>query len=152
MGGVTGSRVDAFLAHYGVKGMRWGVRRSDAELRKSRKEKKASAKEEAKSEKPKTNRSVTKERKETRKKIRTLSDGDLDAFVKRLDTEKKAKTLADGDLSPGRAAVKAIMSDTGKKAIVGVAAFVTVAAVKKKMGEKSEVAEYIERAVKPKKK
>lgn len=36
MDGSRSGRVEEALAHYGVKGMRWGVRRSEAQLRKAR--------------------------------------------------------------------------------------------------------------------
>lgn len=153
MDGVTGSRAVDFLAHYGIKGMRWGVRRSDAELRRARKERKAAAKAEKKEEKQPSNRSVSKKRKDVKKQLRTMSDADLDKFVNRLNTEKKAKDLVEADLTPGRKAAKMIASDTGKKALAAVAAYATVKAVQKKFGDESGgIGDYVERAVKPKKK
>lgn len=97
--------IDNFLAHYGVKGMRWGVRRGII-----------------KSGKERTNREekVRASRKNSRTRRQTLSDKNLDQLVKRLEQEKKLKSLLDEDLSPGRAATKRVLSNVGTK-IAGAA-------------------------------
>lgn len=91
---------DNFLEHYGVKGMRWGVRKGVV-----------------KSGKERTNREdkVRAKRKDAKRRRQVLSDKDLDGLVKRLEQEKKLKNLLDEDLSPGRTATKRLMANAGTK-------------------------------------
>jgi hypothetical protein len=122
------------LSHYGVKGMKWGVKRSRAQLRKA-----------------KPDQEQRTARKSTAKARRMISDGDLEKAIDRLSKEKKLKTLTDEDLSPGKAAAKRIMSESGQKVartvITGAALYAVKVAVDKKM--KPGAAGYI--APKPKK-
>jgi hypothetical protein len=66
-----------------------------------------------------------------------ISDGDLEKAIDRLSKEKKLKTLTDEDLSPGKAAAKRIMSESGQKVartvITGAALYAVKVAVDKKM-------------------
>jgi len=107
--------VDNFLEHYGVKGMKWGVRRGVI-----------------KSGKERTSREdkVRAKRKDAKRRRQTLKDKDLDQLVKRLEQEKKLKSLLDEDLAPGRTATKKILSNAGTKVAGTVAAGVGVWAVK----------------------
>ena len=81
--------VDNFLEHYGVKGMKWGVRRGVI-----------------KSGKERTSREdkVRAKRKDAKRRRQVLSDKDLNGLVKRLEQEKKLKSLLEEDLAPGRTA------------------------------------------------
>jgi len=94
------SEVDDFLEHFGTKGMRWGVR-------KARGSKAHSVVEDA-------NRKAITARAGTKKKRRTLSNDEINDFIKRLEQEKKLKALIDEDISPGKQAVKKILGETGK--------------------------------------
>lgn len=107
--------VNDFLAHYGVKGMRWGVKRGIV-----------------KSGKERTSREdkVRAKRKDAKRRRQVLSDKDLDGLVKRLEQEKKLKSLLDEDLSPGRTVTKKLLSNAGTKVVGTVAAGVGVWAVK----------------------
>ena len=106
---------DNFLAHYGVKGMKWGVRRGVI-----------------KSGKERTNREekVRASRKTSRTRRQTLSDKNLDQLVKRLEQEKKLKSLLDEDLSPGRTATKKLLANVGTKVAGTVLAGAGVWAIK----------------------
>jgi len=105
--------VEDFLAHYGVEGMRWGVRRNpDGKPRPPKYTKKELAE--------------RKRRKVAAQKRRVLSDKDLDRLVDRLQKEKKLKDLTDHDLSPGRTVAKTLLATAG----TAVAAVAITGAVK----------------------
>lgn len=75
---IFAKKIEKFLAHHGIKGQKWGVRRA----RLSRAEKQASASSDAKSAK--------ELKKKARKKgLDSLSNEDLAALNKRLELEKK---------------------------------------------------------------
>lgn len=107
--------VEDFLAHYGVKGMKWGVKRGVVNPRMSR-----------------TNRenTVRTKRKDAKRRRQVLSDKDLDGLVKRLEQEKKLKNLLDEDLSPGRTATKKLLANAGTKVAGTVLAGAGVWAIK----------------------
>lgn len=95
------------LSHHGIKGMKWGVRRSEAELAKARGEtpkttsktkkaggifqKKAKPKKPAASAKPKA------------KNISEMSDEELRSMVNRLQLEKQYRDLSPKQVSKGKA-------------------------------------------------
>lgn len=107
--------VEDFLAHYGVKGMRWGVKRGVV-----------------KSGKERTNKEdkVRAKRKDAKRRRQVLSDKDLDGLVKRLEQEKKLKSLLDDDLAPGRTVTKKLLANAGTKVAGTVLAGAGVWAVK----------------------
>lgn len=96
-----------FLAHYGVRGMKWGVRK------RSKREEKLRAK-----------------RFKTANNRRHLSDEDLKKHIDRLQNEKKLKQLVEEDLTPGKAAAKKIMSESGQKVARTVLAGAGLLAIK----------------------
>ena len=107
--------VEDFLAHYGVKGMRWGVKRGVV-----------------KSGKERTNKEITtrNKRKDAKRRRQVLSDKDLDGLVKRLEQEKKLKNLLEEDLAPGRTATKKLLANAGTKVAATVLAGAGVWAAK----------------------
>lgn len=74
---------EAFLEHFGVKGMRWGVRRSRKQLRKEAEASGAKA-------------------------VKKMSDDDLRQLVNRLNMEQQYSRLTASP--PGRSRVKAILA------------------------------------------
>ena len=134
------------LMHYGVLGMKWGIRRyrnKDGTLTTAGK--KRLSKDKDKAEK--------KERKVALKNRRSLSDVYLKKKIERLKMEKEFKNLTEEDISPGRKYVGEIMSSAGKKALTVVAAGTMAYGVKVAMTKEfniKEAAGYI--AVNPNKK
>ena len=120
--------------HYGVLGMRWGVRRyqnKDGALTTAGK--KRLSKDKDKAEK--------KERKVALKNRRSLSDVDLKKKIERLKIEKEFKNLAEEDISHGRKYVGEIMSSAGKKALTVAAAGAMAYGVKVAMTKEFNIKE-----------
>lgn len=100
------------LVHYGIKGMKWGVRRyqnKDGSLTSAGK-----TRERTKNEK--------RERSERSKNRRTASLEELTKQISRLETEKKLKSLTNEDIRPGRTMVAKILKSGGEKVLHGVVA------------------------------
>ena len=103
---------EEFLAHYGVKGMKWGVRKDRTGKRRTKDEKARS------------------DRKALSEKRRTLDSSELDDLVKRLENEKKLKKLVDEDLTPGRVFARSVLETAGKRALPTMIAGATLYGVK----------------------
>ena len=133
------------LYHHGVKGMKWGVRKSPSSSG-SKTLKKNSRKMTDDQKKKASMKKAVKNR-------RTLSDADLKKRIERIKLEKQLKDITSEELTPGRKAVKDILSSSGKKvastAITGAALYGIKVALTKKFDPK-EAAGYI--APKPKNK
>lgn len=100
----SGTTTEDFLAHFGIKGMKWGVRRSPEQLgRKPGISKAEQGRRDARS-KASENR-------------RKLSDADIRARIERMQLEKRLKDLTEEDLSPGKAYAKQVITQAGKKAL-----------------------------------
>lgn len=108
----TKNTLDTELYHYGVVGMKWGIRRTPEELGHK------------KNSKRKTSHQIKKDRKKASKNRRMLSDEELARRISRLEKEKKLKDLTDNDVNRGKVASKKILNAIGKGTtkIVGAAA------------------------------
>ena len=103
--------VDNFLEHFGVKGMRWGIRR-----RSSSSEQGADS-----ARNPATPKVTIKSNRGglTRygEKAKRLSDEELNTRIKRLETERKYKQLNSKYVSTGRKHINEVLTSIGKDTV-----------------------------------
>lgn len=93
------------LAHYGVLGMKWGVRRTPAQLGHKRKRK--AEKKSKPVKKPQSN-----DTSQSKKGYRQMSDDELREAIGRLELERKYKELSKSS--------EQVKVNTGKKFVEGV--------------------------------
>jgi hypothetical protein len=98
---VDNPEVQDFIAHVGVKGMRWGVRKAKttADIKNSKE---------------------VQRRKTASERRRILKDEDLDKYISRLEKEKKFKALTDADTKPGKTFAQQVMTNAGRTALTAV--------------------------------
>lgn len=138
---------ELYLAHHGIKGQKWGVRRfqdaagrlTDAGKRRLRNlQDSVTTQYHSKVEK--------RSRKKSLKSIRGLTDEELTKRIERIKLEKKYKDLTMEDIAPGKKTVNEILGSSGKKvatmAVTGAMAYAVKVALTKKFDAK-EAANYI---------
>lgn len=87
------------LLHYGVLGMKWGVRRTPAQLARARGKSKSSSDE----------ISDDYKKAHSRKSVKSMSDAELRSRLNRLEMEQKYTKLNPGTIDKGKAAANKIM-------------------------------------------
>lgn len=92
-----------YLEHYGVPGMKWGVRRQRREER--RKERALI-------------RGIKKDRRAALKRVKYMSNEELSNRINRLNKEKQLKMLTEEMVSPGKAFAKSVATDVGRDLLV----------------------------------
>lgn len=100
------------LCHHGIKGMKWGVRRSEAELARARgetpkvsssKSKKTGGIFQKKAKSQKSTAQNASKSKPKSKNISEMSDDELRSMVNRLQLEKQYRDLSPKQVSKGKA-------------------------------------------------
>lgn len=128
------------LYHYGVLGMKWGVRK---ERKKSGKKKKARLVLESPFKpKPKQQTSSTQEKSSSRRSISDMSDDELRALINRMQLERQYKQMIAQPPSKGKAFVKKFLAENAqtiaKSAINKYANRVIDQALDKKFGKSKD--------------
>lgn len=98
------------LVHYGVLGMRWGVRRTPAQLARARGERSSSL----------SSRTNSSSSSSTRKRARDMSDDELKTRINRLELEKKYKDLSRETVSRGRSFATRVVERIGENTLVNL--------------------------------
>ena len=103
------------LMHYGVTGMKWGVRRTPAQLgrKKTSSSKSLFGKKKSKSKaKAKTKSESSKEETAPKKKsVKEMSDDELNAAIRRMQLEQTYASLSPQKVSTGKAVTKRILNN-----------------------------------------
>ena len=125
--------VDDILAHHGVKGMRWGVRRDrPSSVTVSDKGKKIKTKGGyGRPAHPDAVRARTSGQVAKKSGLKALSDDELQAYSKRIQMEQNVKRLQYNEASAPVKFVKTLLGQTGKNAAQDAANQVASSQVKK---------------------
>lgn len=93
------------LMHYGVLGMKWGVRRTPAQLARARKQRAKSSGD--------TKKTSTKKASSTpkRKSVSEMSDDELNRTVRRLQLEQQYRSLSPEKVSAGQKFMNKVVKD-----------------------------------------
>lgn len=105
------TQVDDFLEHFGVLGMKWGVRKDPA------------------------TEHIRNQRYGVVQNRQALSEKQLDSYIRRLEKERRVKDLTEDQLNPGKRIAKDIAAQSGGAvvtAVVGTAAAFGVSMLLKK--------------------
>ena len=89
------------LYHHGIKGMKWGVRRTPAQLGHQ------------------TKKSSTSQR---RAEMKKMSDTELRNRINRIQMEKQYMQLTAPDISPGKKFVKDVLTNAAKQTVTSYVA------------------------------
>lgn len=119
------------LMHYGILGMKWGIRRTPEQLgRKSKSNSKENEKYNSKNSKKITKSSSNSS---SKKSVKDMSDAELREKINRLQLEKQYKDLtkSDAQSSKAKAFVADVLEKSGKNVATQLTTYVIGTAVNK---------------------
>lgn len=138
------------LEHYGIKGMKWGVRRDRRTLDRlaGRTTSEESSKKTTNSDKNQTKKA---QRRSDVRNRRNLSDRDIRGKIDRLKLERELSKLTAEDLSPIRSKVTQMLSDAGWQVGKNVSVAVLTVLTRKYLAGETLTREEIGKYLRPKK-
>lgn len=104
--------MDDVLVHYGILGMKWGVRRTEAQLARARGKSKSSSDEEHEDYK----------KAHSSKNVKTMSDAELRSRLNRLQMEQQYSKLSPSNVNKGKEAASKILKTATTVAAVSTTA------------------------------
>lgn len=107
------------LYHHGIKGMRWGVRRTRAQLGYSSSPRKTKTQSQKVSSKQQRKVSSKQQRKN---EMKNMSDAELRSRINRIQMEKQYMQLTEPQLSPGKKFVKDVLTNAAKQTVTNYTA------------------------------
>lgn len=120
------------LAHYGIKGMKWGVRRTEAQLARARGASPKSNTKKNVSKKAATKSATSETPKKT---VKEMSDDELREKISRLELEKRYKDLSKSTEAPkvnkGREFVARVIERSGENIATQLTTYMMGKAVNK---------------------
>ena len=101
------------LMHYGVPGMKWGVRRTPSQLgrKKTSSSKSLFGKKKSKPKPKAKSESSKKETAQKPKTVKEMSDDELNAAIRRMQLEQTYASLSPQKVSTGKAVTKRILNN-----------------------------------------
>lgn len=101
------------LMHYGVPGMKWGVRRTPAQLgrKKTSSSKSLFGKKKSKSKNKAKSKASKEESAPKKKSVKEMSDDELNAAINRMRLEQTYASLSPKQVSKGKAVTKRILDN-----------------------------------------
>lgn len=138
--------VNNVLAHFGIKGMKWGIRRQPGPKGLVGKGRSSGKTKSSKKVEPDPDKAIKKQRRQDVKNRRKLTDEELIAKIGRLEKEKKLRELTESEVDSGRSAVKEILKSAGAKVATAVATGLAIYGIKSALTKEfkaAELAKYI---------
>lgn len=120
-------KYENYLCHHGVKGMKWGIRKSRKKTSIFSRKKKDPQKNQNGTKKSDGSNKPTKKR----TSIKNLSDQELQNKVRRLQLEKQYRDLKRDEVSTGRKILGEVLKTSGKTLGIQVANYIGGKAINK---------------------
>ena len=131
---------DDFLAHYGIKGMRWGRRRGSSKNTTKSKKKKRTLADRVQKRMEKKNRDESEDYQKVKdlkkKRPSEMSNVELKSYIERMNLEQQYKSLKSKDVAPGQKFATDILREVSKELIKETIKDTTKTAIKSQVGKR----------------